>query len=61
MECYKDAIGKVGHIDCRKDTFDVLSQTIGPIMNDSMEEINGKFICIPNNGTCVSFVIVIGP
>ena len=32
----KDAIEKAGHIDCRKDTFDVLKQTIGPVMNDSM-------------------------
>ena len=24
-------------------------------MNDSMQEINGKFICIPNNGTGISF------
>ncbi|OEU16750.1 hypothetical protein FRACYDRAFT_239343 [Fragilariopsis cylindrus CCMP1102] len=27
-------------------------------MNDSMEEINGKFICIPNNGTCHSEKLV---
>ena len=42
-------IVKVGYIDCRKDTYDVLKNTIGPHLNESIRYIEKKQLLISRN------------
>jgi len=37
---------RVGNIECRKDTREVLQKTIGPLLNDSLCLVVDKFIVI---------------
>jgi hypothetical protein len=42
-------IVKVGYIDCKKDTYDVLKNTIGPHLNTSIKNIQDKRVLISRN------------
>ena len=52
----KDTVQKIGHIDCKKDTYAILKATITPIVNEAMKQIYDKFVCISEDGNDVSFV-----
>ena len=46
-----DAVLMVGHIDCIKDTYDVVNETIGPLLNESIKELKGKTLRIRRSAT----------
>ena len=61
---HKDTIiFKNGHIDCKKDTYDMLLNTIGPLSNNSMKTINHSKLCFDINATnsMIIFKYVLAP
>jgi hypothetical protein len=44
----KYAVEKVGHIDCKKDTYEVLLKTIAKPLNDSLQRLKESFLFVPN-------------
>ena len=43
----RKAVEKVGHIDCDKDTYDILNETIASKLNDSLKRLKSKYIRVP--------------
>ena len=47
---------KIGHIDFKKDTYDVLLNTIATLLNNSMNTINHSNLCFDRNSTTSMFL-----
>ena len=45
----RKAVEKIGHIDSEKDNYDILNGTIAPLLNDSLQYIKDKVLCVPKN------------
>mgnify|MGYP005724356419 CR=1 FL=1 len=42
---------KIGHIDCEKDTYQILKSTLSKPINDDLKLIKSKYLCVPKDNT----------